>query len=105
MGFSRVPFRSSCAFSLLAAVPIGVMFSNAGYILGRCIGSGDWSPCEKLNLTVHPALAILITFCAIISALLWMRFSARQDEMFNRVQNWSIGMAGAWTAAATLVWT
>lgn len=102
---SRRLAAGSFAFSFFAAVPLGFMFGRAGYSFGRCVGSGDWSPCEKLNLTVHPALAILITSCAIISAWLWMRFSARQDEMFNRVQNWSIGMAGAWTAAAILVWT
>lgn len=39
-----------------------------------------------------------------LSAWLWWRFSLRQDEMFNRVQNWTIGMTGGWLAAALLVW-
>lgn len=36
--------------------------------------------------------------------LFWWRFSARQDEMFNRMQNWALGMGGAAAAVLLTIW-
>ena len=41
---------------------------------------------------------------ALSSGVLWWRLSRRQDELFNRVQNWVLGTAGAWTALLTCLW-
>jgi hypothetical protein len=39
-----------------------------------------------------------------VSALAWWQFSRRQDEMFNRIQNFAIGRAGAGSLAAAFLW-
>ena len=41
---------------------------------------------------------------ALVSALLWWRFSSLQDEMFQRIQNYSYGWGGALTVAVLIVW-
>lgn len=55
------------------------------------------------NLTV--GAAVFSIGMGALSAWLWWRFSLRQDEMFNRIQNWTLGMTGGWLAAAIVVWT
>ena len=57
----------------------------------------------SLYLPVAWIVVWVIGFAA-LSGLLWWRMSIRQDELFHRVQNWSLGMSGAWTAAALTVW-
>lgn len=53
---------------------------------------------------LRPVLAPIGVAFALASAWLWFLFSKRQDEMFKRVQNWAIGMAGAWTCATVGFW-
>ena len=95
----------SMLFALLGGLPLGFGAWELGYAHGRCAGAGDWQPCAELGLTVPPLLAVIAAVCAVLSAIFWARLSARQDEMFNRVQNWSLGMGGAWTGAAVLFWS
>ena len=40
----------------------------------------------------------------LVSGLLWWRFSSLQDEMFQRVQNYSYGWGAAITVAVLVVW-
>ncbi len=49
-------------------------------------------------------LALAGISAAAVSSWLWYKFSLRQDEMFNRVQNWALGMAGAWTCGISTAW-
>jgi len=49
-------------------------------------------------------LACLFAAAALLAAVLWYRFSLRQDEMFNRVQSWALGMGGAWTCLIATGW-
>jgi hypothetical protein len=41
---------------------------------------------------------------AIVSGLLWWRFSSLQDEMFHRIQSYSYGWGAGVTVAALTVW-
>ena len=54
---------------------------------------------------ISPAegLAGFIVF-AIISGLLWWRFSSLQDEMFKRIQSYSYGWGAAVSIAILVVW-
>lgn len=92
--------------SVVAVAPATLSLSSHAYDVGYRLGSGSaavpeaavgfppWSPLEA---------CWLIGF-GIVSALLWWRFSLRQDELFNRVQNWALGMAGAWSATLLTIW-
>ena len=101
---SRRLAGESIALAFVASLPLGLAFGRYAYILGQCAGSEDWSPCANAEVSLAPLLAVLAIMCGIASGLLWARFSARQDEMFNRVQNWALGMGGAWTGAAIALW-
>lgn len=89
--------------ALIGSVPIGVFVGKMAYRYGYWMGSGGQWP-DTPPPTLAPWMATIAIASAIVSAMLWWRFSLRQDEMFNRVQNWSLGMAGAWSMAAALVW-
>lgn len=56
-----------------------------------------------LSFYVIP-LAFLCLSAAMLSAWLWYRFSRRQDEMFNYIQKWALGMSGAWTCLLSIAW-
>jgi hypothetical protein len=101
---SRQLASGSFAFSLLASIPLYIAIIPYASAAGRCAGSGEASRCANLAPSLSPWLALLGVACAIVSSVLWSRFSKRQDEMFNRVQNWALGMAGAWTGAAMAAW-
>ena len=101
---SRRLAGASIALALVASFPLGIAVGRYSYGLGTCVGSGDWSRCANAEVTLSPQLAVLGIVCAIASGALWARFSVRQDEMFNRVQNWALGMGGAWTCAAIALW-
>jgi len=101
---SRRLAGASMALAMAAAMPVGVAVGRYSYEIGRCVGSGDWSICTSADSSISPLLALLAVAFAVASGVLWTIFSKRQDEMFNRVQNWALGMAGAWTGAAIMVW-
>ena len=50
------------------------------------------------------AIVAAAILCALISGIAWWRFSLRQDEMLNRVQNYALGHAGSWSLAAATLW-
>lgn len=99
--------------SLLAAIPPGFVVGLAsgayGYRAGYWLASGGKaappSHFEEMTglFTAVPVMLAALA-CAVISALVWWRFSLRQDEMFNRVQNYALGCASAWTIAAASAW-
>lgn len=99
----RVSKRLAAASLLAAAVAlIPRLSSQTGYQLGRALGRDE----TPLRATVDWAAwhGWWIIAFSTLSGLLWWRFSLRQDEMFNRVQNWSLGMAGAWGGALLMAW-
>lgn len=97
--------------ALIAAIPAGLAFGEQGYAFGYSIGhwlaGGDGERLVVPNgalLTAEPWMAWVTLGFGIVSALLWWRFSLRQDEMFNRIQNHALGRAGGWSMAVLCVW-
>ncbi len=95
----------------VAAVPVGLYAGEVGYAVGyRLVAmlAGrpglQPGPADAPTFVADPWMAWLTLILGSISALLWWRFSLRQDEMFNRVQNWALAMAAGWTMAATMIW-
>ena len=79
-----------------------------GAVSGLLIGMAAKPVNTRFGFDVTPytsVLALCGIAAAVLSAWLWHRFSLRLDEMFNRVQNWTLGMAGAWTCAACTIWS
>jgi len=93
----------SMAAALIASIPIGIFLTRTAYRYGYWSGSGGLWPDGPAPVLL-PWMAWTATGFGVVSAILWWRFSLRQDEMFNRVQNWSLGMAGAWSMAASMAW-
>lgn len=81
----------------LAPLPLSGMW---GYQLGYSLGSG-----APLSGFTPAPWAILWTLAfVVVSGLFWWRFSLRQDELFNRVQNRAFAMGGAWSATLLSIW-
>lgn len=100
---SKLLAASSIGASMAAVIPSASIGGDIAYRTGYRIGSGgQLSGYAVRDFT--PMMAAWTIVFGVITALLWWRFSLRQDEMFNRVQNWSIAMGAAWTLAATTVW-
>lgn len=85
----------------LAVTPATVDLSLQSDHVGKILGSGRGSLSE---MALQPWEAWWLVGFGIVSGLFWWRFSLRQDEMFNRVQNWSLGMSGAWTSTLASMW-
>jgi len=105
---SRRLVSGSMASAVVAVMPlfkwtadvarrVGIEFQGTMPIEGAAVST------PSLYLPAAWVVAWIIGFAA-LSGLLWWRMSIRQDELFHRVQNWSLGMSGAWTAAALTVW-
>ena len=99
---SKLLAGASLAAAGLAAIPLGWLCGNIGWEFGQYLGSGGRT---GFALPVWEAWLSwwTLTF-GVASSLLWWRFSLRQDEMFNRIQNWSLAMAGGWSAALLSIW-
>ncbi|HEX5259070.1 MAG TPA: hypothetical protein VFW35_09870 [Sphingomicrobium sp.] len=72
----------------------------AGTFAGFARNSGHPAP---FGLTRAEGLAGFVSL-AVISGLLWWRFSSFQDEMFHRIQNYSYGWGASVTVAVLVVW-
>ena len=99
----------SFATSLLAAIPVGIAAADWGFRLGFRMGSGGLeapaSPItEFLASSSFAYLMLGSALFAVISAVAWWQFSRKQDEMFNRIQNYALAQAGAWTFAFAFLW-
>lgn len=77
--------------SLLGFLPI-FAFSLE---FGRFLGSDGKVGIEVFAPTASEACWII--GLQVLAGWLWWRFSMRQDELFNRIQNWSVSLASAWT--------
>lgn len=98
---SKGLFTGSIAATFVALVPLHSSFKRLGAELHEYMHD---VPLRQPPPDLTPAAALFAIGFFALSAWLWRRFSLRQDEMFNRVQNWSIGMAGGSLSAALGVW-
>lgn len=98
----------SLAASIAAVAPatlsLGSHAYDFGYRLGYRAGGGSGKLTAPEVVSFSPVEACWLIAFSILSAFLWWRFSLRQDELFNRVQNWALGMAGAWSATLFSIW-
>lgn len=102
------------AISLAAQVPVGAIAGLAGgrygYRFGYWLGSGgETVPADTAldRLVTSPGFALFVLAgfaCALVSAFAWWRFSLRQDELFNRIQNYAIGRGCGWAIAVATGW-
>lgn len=97
--------------STLAILPTGLVGGIAlgrwTYWLGYRIGAGEHGP-DPLGPVLDSDLfrfgALAAFLFLLVSLIAWWRFSLRQDEMFNRIQNDALGRGGAWTLVLAAGW-
>ena len=97
--------------STVTAIPVGVV---VGILLTAWVdglayqyGAGEHGPDRIVRLmqTAEFRFFVLAAFAALlVSCFAWWRFSLRQDELFNRIQNEALGRAGAWSLVAAIGW-
>lgn len=101
------------ALSLVASLPPGFVTGLAvgehAFRAGFRLASGGVEPRpshfgELAAELLIPPVVLAALACAIVSAVAWWRFSLRQDELFNRIQNRALGHSAAWGAAAAGIW-
>lgn len=95
---------TSIVATIVGLVPLARCLAEMSYRAGYLAGSGG-VPAPGAAPTLAPwAVGWLIAFWA-IAGVVWWRFSLRQDEMFNRVQNGALAMSGAVTSALLVIWS
>lgn len=101
------------ALSIAAAVPPGLVVGFAAgekaYRAGYRLASGAAPPApshfaELAAELLPPAAVLAALLCAVVSAFAWWRFSLRQDELFNRIQNRALGHSAGWGVGAAAGW-
>src|SRR5918997_6894812 len=95
--------------SMAAALPVGIEAGVWGFRLGFKVGSGGAEPhptsaAQLIGADAFAYAMLASAILAVVSAYAWWRFSRNQDEMFNRIQNYAIAQAGAWTMAFAALW-
>lgn len=85
---------------------VGPDLYGTAYKAGYAAGSGGQAPRSVPTPLIRPTplLGWATVGLLLMSGLLWWRLSLRQDEMFNRIQNWSLGMSGAWATLVLTFW-
>ena len=86
---------------------------GGGYLVGSLIAAGAsglfiaatrHAPrLTALGLSTQAAFGGFLAM-ALLSGILWWRFSSRQDEMFHRIQNYSYGWGGATASTVLVLW-
>lgn len=99
----------SIAASLPSGFVAGIMLGGAAHRIGQLLGGdGFEAPADTVQRMVDSAAyrsaAMVALALAIVSALAWWRFSLRQDELFNRIQNYAMGRAGGWSMGIAVGW-
>lgn len=92
----------------LSALPVSLLAGDWAYRFGFRVGSGGEPPPTALEPFLQSELfamgMLVAAILAAVSAFAWWQFSRNQDEMFNRIQNYALGQAGAWTLAFAVLW-
>lgn len=93
----------------LAPLPFQDRFTDRTilYDLVYFLGSGGkWPTKIAAPLPARETWAALwIIGFSVVSAVLWWRLSVRQDELFNRIQNWALAMGGVFSGTFLTVWS
>ena len=104
----RLRFVLSQLAIIPAAVVVAIYFSRYAYQLGYRQGSGGKEGPDLLGPWVESGLfryGVILSFVLLVVSLFasW-RFSLRQDELFNRIQNYALGRACAATITLASGW-
>jgi hypothetical protein len=95
---------TSIVATIVGLVPFSLWLNQMSYRAGYLAGSGG-IPAPGPAPTLSPWAIVWLVAFWIAAGLLWWRFSLRQDEMFNRVQNWALAMSGAVTSTLLVIWS
>ena len=103
----RLWFVVSTVTVIPAAFIIGAAGARWSYHLGHRHAAGrdgpdGFGPLIESGGFRYGALAALLLL--LVSLFAWWRFSVRQDELFNRIQNYALGHACAWTLFIAAAW-
>lgn len=91
--------RTSKSLAGLSLAAAGLAPIPSAWMIGFRAGKG-----EALSVPLDGWIGWWTAGWGIVSLLLWWAMSRRQDEMFNRVQNWAIGMASSWAMFTLVIW-
>lgn len=99
-----VAIAASAPGAVLAGIVLSDFAYEATYALtvARSPSADTLRPLIESAAFKHAALVAFVL--AIISALAWWRFSLRQDELFNGIQNYALGRAGGWSMGIATGW-
>lgn len=100
---SKWLFGTSFAAICLAGAPVFRSSGDIGYRANSAEGSEGLLASDLSGLPGWAAWWFI--GCCLVSAVLWRRFSLRQDELFNRVQNWSFAVSSVAFVALLGVWS
>ncbi len=106
-GRDRLWFVLSTVTVMPAAFITGAGAGRWSYRLGYRHASGRDGPDRFGPLIESDGFryaAIAAFLLLLVSLFAWWRFSVRQDELFNRIQNYALGHAGAWTLVIAAAW-
>jgi len=104
-GWFTLSTLTAIPFGMVIGVPAGEWIYRIGYHLGSGGGAPNTLRMAELSGSAAYRYAVLAAFlCAAVSAAAWWRFSLNQDELFNRIQNYALGRAGAWSLAGVAAW-
>jgi hypothetical protein len=98
--------------SLGAIAPAAVLGASCGdsaaRLAGQFLGGGAAPGAARLETSAGYAgidAAVLFALVSgIVSAIAWWRLSARQDELFNRIQNYAVGRGAACALGVGHIW-
>jgi hypothetical protein len=98
----------SLGASAIGGALLGIGSTEGAYGLGYRLGSGGKAPPPTgITEAFGPAFPWLFVGSAValsIGLVFWWLFSRRQDEMFNRVQNFAVGLSSTMTMALGMMW-
>jgi hypothetical protein len=100
----------SLAGSTLPGALMGLKLLAEGVSIGRLVNPerdrkfvaalGEWMATSN----IFSVLVVLAIASTVISIIAWWRLSIRQDEMFNRVQNYALGRTAVLGMLFALIW-